>query len=90
MSDNNFEKRVEELLAKWNRAYQEAGVQPSSPLLDRVMAEEKVAAEMKSEVLTEKPSATPLYTGKELRPQDSVGYVAFDEGVAEDYWGDVW
>ena len=38
----------------------------------------------------EEPSATPLYTGKELRPQDSVGYVAFDEGVAEDYWGDVW
>ena len=47
--DAEFDRRVQERLAVWNSSYEEKGVQPASPLMDEVLAEEQVMEEMKSE-----------------------------------------
>lgn len=44
-----FERRVEARLAEWQRIYDERGVACASPLMDRIVAEQQVAAEMKRE-----------------------------------------
>jgi hypothetical protein len=44
-----FVDRVETRMAEWARRYAEQGAQPASLVLDRVLAELQVAAEMEAE-----------------------------------------